>query len=117
MSNSNPLLPLLVLSFLLLFAALIAYGIYVVATGVADQANKKMEQRHMSISKGGMVVGVREKGQERYVDQTQRFVFFSLLFSFLIFGGVLGGGLGRGTEGGRGMKGEGGREGMAERAI
>lgn len=55
-------------------AAFIGYACYTIANDVADKTAKKMEKRHLSITKEGMVVGVKEKKNEHYVDQTQRFV-------------------------------------------
>lgn len=72
MSALTNLLPLLILLVLLSLAAFIGYACYTIANDVADQTAKKMEKRHLSITKEGMVVGVKEKKNEHYVDQTQR---------------------------------------------
>jgi hypothetical protein len=72
MSALSNLVPLLILVLLLALAGLIGYACYTVASDVANKASKSMEKRHMSITKDGMVVGVKEKNEENYVDQTQR---------------------------------------------
>lgn len=72
MSALSSLFPLLILFILLAVAGFVGYACYTVANDVANKASKSMEKRHMSITKDGMVVGVKEKNQENYVDQTQR---------------------------------------------
>jgi predicted negative regulator of RcsB-dependent stress response len=72
MSALSNLVPLLILVLLLALAGLIGYACYTVANDVANKASKSMEKRHMSITKDGMVVGVKERNEENYVDQTQR---------------------------------------------
>lgn len=41
----------------------------------------------MSITKEGMVVGVKEKNEERYVGETQRYVQFFFLEMLVLCGG------------------------------
>ena len=72
MSALSNIFPLLILFILLAFASLVGYACYTVANEVANKASKSMEKRHMTLTKDGMVVGVKEKNQENYVDQTQR---------------------------------------------
>lgn len=72
MSALSKLAPLLILFIVLSIFAFIGYAIYTIANDVADKTAQKMEKRHLSITKEGMVVGVKEKKEERYVDQTQR---------------------------------------------
>ncbi|MCJ1429343.1 hypothetical protein MMC29_007256, partial [Sticta canariensis] len=71
MSAFSKLAPLVILFVVLGIFAFIGYAIYTIANDVADKTAQKMENRHFSISKDGMVVGVKEKKEERYVDQTQ----------------------------------------------
>lgn len=72
MSGLSNLLPLVIFFVLIAVAGFIGYACYTVANEVANKASKSMEKRHMSITKDGMVVGIKEKNQENYVDQTQR---------------------------------------------
>lgn len=72
MSGLSNLLPLLIFFVFVAVAGFIGYACYTVANEVANKASKSMEKRHMSITKDGMRVGVKEKNQENYVDQTQR---------------------------------------------
>lgn len=72
MSALSNLLPLVIFFVLLAVTGFVGYACYIVANDVANKASKSMEKRHMSITKDGMVVGVKEKNEENYVDQTQR---------------------------------------------
>ena len=80
MSALSNLVPLFFLFVFLGIAAFIGYACYTIANDVADKTAQKMEKRHLSITKEGMVVGVKEKKNEHYVDQTQRFVRMLFLF-------------------------------------
>ncbi|KAI4164190.1 MAG: hypothetical protein LQ342_002154 [Letrouitia transgressa] len=69
-SLSN-LLPVFVLLLFVLAAAGVGYAVYSVAASVADTTSKKMERKHVVLTKEGMRVGVREVAREGYVDRTQ----------------------------------------------
>ncbi|KAI4263574.1 MAG: hypothetical protein L6R42_001288 [Xanthoria sp. 1 TBL-2021] len=71
MSTLTRLLPLLLLVILLSIFGFIAYAIYTVATDVKTQTEKRMERKHVVVTKEGMRVGVKEVGREGYVDRTQ----------------------------------------------
>ncbi|KAL8729171.1 MAG: hypothetical protein Q9166_004910 [cf. Caloplaca sp. 2 TL-2023] len=71
MSTLTLLLPLLLLLILLAIFAFVAYAIYTIANDVKTQTEKKMEKKHVVLTKDGMRVGVREVGNEKYVDKTQ----------------------------------------------
>lgn len=74
MSALSKLFPLLVLFVLLGFFAFAGYAIYTIANDVADKTAKKMETKHLNFTKDGLVVGVKERKEEAYVDRTQRWV-------------------------------------------
>jgi hypothetical protein len=42
------------------------------ASDIADNAGKKLEKKNVLVTKGGVKVGVKEVGNEKYVDRTQR---------------------------------------------
>lgn len=92
------LLPLLLLLILLSIIGFIAYATYTVATAVKTQTEKRMEKKHVVMTKDGMRVGVKEVGREGYVDRTQRYVvfFFLLCFGFGLAIGVFVWGVGCG---------------------
>ncbi|KAL8775108.1 MAG: hypothetical protein Q9209_000587 [Squamulea sp. 1 TL-2023] len=71
MSTLTRLLPLLLLLIALAIFAFIAYAIYTIANDVKTQTEKKMEKKHVVVTKDGMRVGVKEVGREGYVDRTQ----------------------------------------------
>lgn len=80
MSALSKLFPLLVLFVLLGFFAFVGYAIYTIANEVADKTAKKMEKKHLNFTKDGLVVGVKERREEAYVDRTQRLVWFLILW-------------------------------------
>lgn len=86
MSALSKLFPLLVLVVLLGFFAFVGYAIYTIANDVADKTAKKMEKKHINFTKDGLVVGVKERREEAYVDRTQRWV---LLLVFLFCGDLV----------------------------
>ncbi|KAI4236422.1 MAG: hypothetical protein LQ349_002545 [Xanthoria aureola] len=75
------LLPLLLLLILLSIIGFIAYAIYTVATAVKTQTEKRMEKKHVVMTKDGMRVGVKEVGREGYVDRTQSILVQAWNFS------------------------------------
>lgn len=74
MSALSKLFPLLVLFVLLGFFAFVGYAVYTIANDVANKTTKKMEKKHLNFTKDGLVVGVKERRDEAYVDRTQRWV-------------------------------------------
>ena len=72
MTLLSKLVPLILLSLGLAFAAFVGFAIYTIATDVADKTSKKMEKKNVSFGKEGMKIGVKELKTENYVDQTQR---------------------------------------------
>lgn len=88
MSAISKLFPLLVLVVLLGFFAFVGYAIYNIANDVAGKTAKKMEKKHLNITKDGLVVGIKERREEAYVDRTQR---WALLLGFLFRGGLVAG--------------------------
>ena len=69
---AHPLVPLLVLIIVILAAAAIGYVVITIANDIADKTSKKMEKHHVSFTKDGMKVGVKEVKDEDYKSQTQR---------------------------------------------
>lgn len=86
MSALSKLFPLLVLVVLIGFFAFVGYAIYTIANDVKDKTAKKMEKRHLNFTKDGLVVGIKERREEAYVDRTQRWV---LLLGFLFCWGLV----------------------------
>ena len=77
MSNPPPsalskVFPLLILLTFLLFAGAIGYVVYMIVTDIADKTSQKMEEKHITLSKDGMKVGIKELKEESYVGKTQR---------------------------------------------
>lgn len=50
------------------------YHIYVSVTQIRVAAKDRMSRRNIAFTKDGMRVGVRDMGNENYVDRTQRMV-------------------------------------------
>ena len=70
---THPLVPLLILFIILLVAAFIGYIVYTIANDIADKTNKNLEKRHVTFTKDGMKVGLKQVKEEDYVAQTQRY--------------------------------------------
>ena len=72
---AHPLVPLLILFIVILIAAFIGYIAFTIANDIADETNKSLEKRHVTFTKDGMKVGVKQVKEEDYVAQTQRYAF------------------------------------------
>lgn len=71
-SALGSLVPLIITVILLAVAGVVGYVAYSIAMDVADKTGKKMEKKHMSVSKDGIKVGVKEVSAEQVGDSTQR---------------------------------------------
>ena len=70
----HPLAPLAILLSVLVVFGFVGYIAYTIANDVAEKTSKKMQRKNVIVTKDGMKVGVREIREERYVDQTQKYV-------------------------------------------
>ena len=73
MTILSKVVPLVLFFVVLTVAAFVGYVVYTIASDVAEKASKKMEKKNISFGKDGMKIGVKEIGNENYVDQTQRY--------------------------------------------
>lgn len=48
-----------------------AYQIWLVVNNIGDATTKKMEKKNIVLTKDGVKVGVKEVGNEEYLDRTQ----------------------------------------------
>lgn len=72
-STLGALAPLIILVILLVVIGVVGFVAYQIAMDVADKSSKRMEKRHhMSFSKDGVKVGVKDKSAEQVGDSTQR---------------------------------------------
>ena len=78
MSLLSKLVPLVILLIVLGIVAVVLFVAYSIATEVSGNAAKKMERKNVVFTKDGMKVGVKEVHREKYADQTQKYVLFSL---------------------------------------
>lgn len=72
MSAMTAVIPLLITLTLLGCVAVVGFVAYSIAMDVADKTSKTMEKKHVSLSKDGVRVGVKEKSAEEVGDSTQR---------------------------------------------
>ncbi|MCJ1355924.1 MAG: hypothetical protein MMC33_005917 [Icmadophila ericetorum] len=70
-SSLSKIFPLLFLLTFLVFAAIVFYVVYMIVTDIADKTSKKMEEKHITLSKDGLKVGIKELKEENYVGKTQ----------------------------------------------
>jgi hypothetical protein len=68
---ANRLIPLVVLFIVVVVLAVIGFVAYSIIQEVSDKTRSKMEKRNVMFTKDGMKVGVREVGEEEYVDRSQ----------------------------------------------
>lgn len=73
MSTLSSLLPLLLLLLFLAAFAYLAYQISLWSSEMSSRGKAHMEKKNMTFTKdGGLKVGVREVGQEKELDRTQK---------------------------------------------
>ncbi|KAL2377326.1 hypothetical protein RJZ90_006812 [Blastomyces dermatitidis] len=68
---SNRLIPLLILLIVVGILAVIGFVTWSVMMAVKAQTKKEMEKKHVTMSRGGMKVGVKELNDEQYKDISQ----------------------------------------------
>ncbi|KAL4741593.1 hypothetical protein BDV11DRAFT_55418 [Aspergillus similis] len=68
---ANRLIPLVVLLIVVVVLVVIGFVAYSIIQEVSDKTKSKMEKRNVMFTKDGMKVGVREVGEEEYVDRSQ----------------------------------------------
>lgn len=71
MERFSRFIPLLVLSVLVGILAFIGFVVYRTVTDIKSQTKKKMEKKHVKVSRVGMTVGVKEIKDEEYKDRSQ----------------------------------------------
>lgn len=73
-NKPRQLIPLVLLAIVLGGLAVVGYYIYQSVVEIRGAAEERMSRRNINFSKEGMRVGVRNIGNESYVDKTQRWV-------------------------------------------
>ncbi|KAK8206686.1 hypothetical protein M8818_004520 [Zalaria obscura] len=68
------LLPLIILFVIIAGGSYIGYQIYLWSNEMADRGKRKMEKKHVTFTKDGMKVGVKELRDEEYADKTQNYL-------------------------------------------
>ncbi|KAL5002280.1 hypothetical protein BDV10DRAFT_118200 [Aspergillus recurvatus] len=67
----NRLIPLVILLIVVVVLVVIGFVAYSIIQEISDKTKSKMEKRNVMFTKDGMKVGVREVGEEEYVDRSQ----------------------------------------------
>ncbi|KAL4906135.1 hypothetical protein BDW74DRAFT_177161 [Aspergillus multicolor] len=68
---ANRLIPLVILLIVVIVLVVIGFIAYSIIQEVSDKTKSKMEKRNVMFTKDGMKVGVRQVGEEEYVDRSQ----------------------------------------------
>ncbi|KAL4873389.1 hypothetical protein BDV12DRAFT_159897 [Aspergillus spectabilis] len=68
---TNRLIPLIILVIVVIVIAVIGFIAYSIVQEVSDKTKSKMEKRNVMFTREGMKVGVRQVGEEEYVDRSQ----------------------------------------------
>lgn len=72
-STLGAVMPLIIIVVLLIVIGVVGFVAYQIAVDVADKTGKKIEKKHhMSFSKDGVKVGVKDRSAEQVGDRTQR---------------------------------------------
>ncbi|PGG97683.1 hypothetical protein GX51_07193 [Blastomyces parvus] len=71
MASSNRLIPLLILLVVVGILAVVGFVTWSIMMAVKAQTKKEMEKKHVTMSRGGMKVGVKELNDEQYKDISQ----------------------------------------------
>ena len=69
---AHPLIPLLILTIIILIAAVVGYVAFTIANDIADKTSKNMQKHDIHFTKDGMKVGVKHVKEEDYVQGTQK---------------------------------------------
>lgn len=77
MAKASSLLPLIILFVVIGVLAFIGYQIYLWSNELADRGSKHMEKKNMKFTKdGGLRVSVKDQGDEKLGDKTQKYATF-----------------------------------------
>ncbi|OJD18523.1 hypothetical protein AJ78_01439 [Emergomyces pasteurianus Ep9510] len=71
---TNRLIPLLILIVVVGIVAVIGFVTWGIVMAVKAQTKKEMEKKHVTISRDGVTVGVKELNDEQYKDISQGYV-------------------------------------------
>ena len=71
-STLAKIFPLLLLVLVLAVVAFVGFQVYCAANDIASSAGKKLEEKQIICSRDGVKVSVKQVGDEKYVDKTQR---------------------------------------------
>ncbi|KAI1001536.1 hypothetical protein K3495_g6666 [Podosphaera aphanis] len=73
-SAFSKIFPLLVLLSVTAVIAVVLYHLYVTAKKISSATTEKMQHKNVVFSKDGVKIGVRELGNESYVDKSQSYL-------------------------------------------
>ena len=80
------LIPLFVLVVVVGILGFVGFVVYSIVQEVSTKAREKIEKKNISITKGGLKVGVKELRDEEYRDRSQKYVLiFGSLFPLNLF--------------------------------
>lgn len=73
-SSFSKVFPLLILLVVTSVIAFVIYHFYVTAKHISTATNEKMRHKNVMISRDGVKIGVKDLGNESYVDKTQSYL-------------------------------------------
>jgi hypothetical protein len=74
MERLSRFIPLFLLFVFIGILAFIGFLVYSTVINITTQTKKKMAKKHVTVSRVGMTVGVKELNDEDYKDRNQRYV-------------------------------------------
>jgi flagellar basal body-associated protein FliL len=73
MAKSGSIVPFIILLIAIAILAVVGFVAYSIAHDVGHKTRQKLEKKHVSFSRDGMKVGVKEVSIEQQEDATQRY--------------------------------------------
>jgi hypothetical protein len=74
MDGLKKVIPLILLLLFVAIVAFVGYAVWTVVLDVKKNTRAEMERKHVSFSRDGMKVSMKEINDESYKDRTQRYV-------------------------------------------
>lgn len=74
MAKKHSLLPLIILVIVVAILSFIGYVVFTIVQDISRKAKEKMEKKHVSLTRDGVKVSVKQINDEDYKDRSQRCV-------------------------------------------
>jgi hypothetical protein len=79
MAKKHSVLPLIILVIVVAILSFIGYVVFTIVQDISHKAKEKMEKKHVSLTRDGVKVSVKQINDEDYKDRSQRCVITGFL--------------------------------------